>query len=68
MPKYAKIIVINELSMEEYLYGVVPRELSTTHPIEALKAQAVCARTYASRNIGSYSKYGFDRFYNVKLY
>ena len=52
--------IINQVNLEEYLYGVVPRELSTTHPIEALKAQAVCARTYASRNIGSYSKYGFD--------
>ena len=52
--------IINQVDLEQYLYGVVPRELSTTHPIEALKAQTVCARTYASRNIGSYSKYGFD--------
>ncbi len=42
-----KLAVINELPLEEYLYGVVPREMVTGWPLEALKAQAVVARTYA---------------------
>ena len=40
-------VVINELSLEEYLYGVVPSEMPSSYPMEALKAQAICARTYA---------------------
>lgn len=41
------IILVNELTVEEYLYGVVPSEMPSSYPMEALKAQAVCARTYA---------------------
>ena len=41
------IDVINELRLEEYLYGVVPKEMSPQWPKEALKSQAVAARTYA---------------------
>lgn len=39
--------IINELSLEEYLYSVVPSEMPTEYEAEALKAQAVCARSYA---------------------
>ncbi len=39
--------VVNRLSLEEYLYGVVPSEMPSNYEEEALKAQAVCARTYA---------------------
>ncbi|MBQ6803644.1 MAG: SpoIID/LytB domain-containing protein, partial [Clostridia bacterium] len=35
--------------VEEYLLGVVPYEMSDSFPIEALKAQAVAARTYAMK-------------------
>lgn len=35
------------LGMEDYLLGVIPYEMSDSFPLEALKAQAVCARTYA---------------------
>lgn len=38
---------INEVSLEEYLYGVVGSEMPSSYPAEALKAQAVCARSYA---------------------
>lgn len=41
------IAVINEVSLEEYLYSVVPSEMPASYPEEALKAQAICARTYA---------------------
>lgn len=40
-------VVINELPIEEYLYSVVPSEMPAGYPMEALKAQAICARTYA---------------------
>lgn len=39
--------VINIVPMEEYLLTVVPSEMLSTYPLEALKAQAVCARSYA---------------------
>ena len=39
------IAVVNELPLEEYLYSVVPSEMPASYPLEALKAQAICART-----------------------
>ncbi|MBR5579368.1 MAG: SpoIID/LytB domain-containing protein [Lachnospiraceae bacterium] len=41
------LILINEVSLEEYLYAVVPSEMPGYYPLEALKAQAISARTYA---------------------
>src|SRR5262249_25154305 len=54
--------VVNELPQEEYLLGVVPNELSPTTfaQIEALKAQAVAARTYVVRNMGQYKNEAYD--------
>lgn len=40
-------VLINELPLENYVKGVLPGEMSSGFPMEALKAQAVCARTYA---------------------
>lgn len=54
------ITVINELPVEKYLYGVVPAEMPASFPFEALKAQAVAARSYLISQLGSYGKYGFD--------
>ncbi|WP_295789764.1 SpoIID/LytB domain-containing protein [uncultured Veillonella sp.] len=45
------MLVINETSLESYLYGVVPAEAVPSWPQEALKAQAVAARTYALYNM-----------------
>lgn len=45
------LVVVNELLLEEYLYSVVPSEMPSSYPLEALKAQAVCARTYAYRHM-----------------
>ncbi len=42
---------INRLPLEDYLKGVVPREMPASWPIEALKAQAVAARTFALRRV-----------------
>ena len=41
------LILINTLPLETYLCYVVPSEMPSSYPIEALKAQAVCARCYA---------------------
>lgn len=41
------LLVVNELSLEEYLYAVIPSEMPTSYGQEALKVQAVCARSYA---------------------
>ena len=41
------LVMINQVALEEYLYSVVPSEMPPSYPAEALKAQAVCARTYA---------------------
>ena len=54
------LTVVNVVDFEEYLYGVVPREMSGSHPLEALKAQAVAARSYAYKSLGKYSKWNFD--------
>jgi stage II sporulation protein D len=56
------LTVVNELPLETYLLGVVPNELSPTTfgQLEALKAQAVAARTYIVRNMGQYKNEGFD--------
>lgn len=53
-------VVINELPIEEYLYGVVPSEMPVSYPMEALKAQAICARTYVYAHLESpgYVEYG----------
>lgn len=41
------IVVVNELPLESYLYAVVPSEMPASYEPEALKTQAVCARSYA---------------------
>lgn len=46
--------------MEEYLLGVVPYEMSDNYPLEALKAQAVAARTYALRKAQANQKQSYD--------
>ncbi len=45
------------MSVEDYLLGVVPYEMSEYFPLEALKAQAVCARTYALNKLGANADY-----------
>jgi stage II sporulation protein D len=52
--------VVNELDLENYVRGILKMEMSADWPIEALKAQAILARTYAVRNRGRFSKRGYD--------
>lgn len=44
-------LVINELPLELYIRKVIPSEMPSSYPLEALKAQAVCARTYAVKQM-----------------
>lgn len=53
------LTVVNAVSLEDYLLGVVPNELGLP-AIEAQKAQAVAARTYAVANINQFGSKGFD--------
>ncbi|MDR1664602.1 MAG: SpoIID/LytB domain-containing protein [Clostridiales bacterium] len=54
------VTAVNVLSMEEYLYSVVPSEMSPSFQMEALKAQAVASRSYLLTRKGAHSGQGFD--------
>lgn len=54
------INVINHIELDHYLYGVVPREMGSSFPIEALKAQAIIARSYALANIKAHAQEGYN--------
>lgn len=66
------LLLLNEVDLEEYLKRVVPSEMPYTYEKEALKAQAVCARTYAHRQMqnGTYSQFGahVDDSINYQVY
>lgn len=66
------LLLLNEVDLEEYLKRVVPSEMPSNYELEALKAQAVCARTYAWKQIqgNAYSKYGahVDDSTNYQVY
>ncbi len=55
-----RIVGVNHVPLEEYLYGVVPAEMPSNWPLESLKAQAVAARTYAVANRGRFGSRGYD--------
>lgn len=55
-----RLYPIVHVYLEYYLYGVVPYEMSSSWPIEALKAQAVAARTYTLRKLDARSAYRYD--------
>ncbi len=54
------LLLVNEVTMEEYLYAVLPSEMPSSFGAEALKAQAVCARSYAYTELlaNRYAQYG----------
>ena len=56
------LTVVNIVDLETYIKGVVPYEMSSSWPLEALKVQSVCARSYAYINIhsGKHTSYHFD--------
>jgi stage II sporulation protein D len=54
------LTVINELDLEDYLYGVLKAEVDPRWPVEALKAQAVAARTLALYSLNRFAPEGYD--------
>ena len=56
----ASLYVCSVVGLEDYIKCVAPYEMSNSWPLEALKAQAICARTYVVRVGERHSKYGFD--------
>ncbi len=61
----SRVTAINVLDLEEYLLGVVPSEMPASWQPEALKAQAVAARSYAWAHMGKGSKWYFSEGYDV---
>jgi stage II sporulation protein D len=55
-----RLLSINKVSLKNYLYGVLPREIFTTWPAEVIKAQALTARSYAVASLKPNSKTGYD--------
>ncbi len=55
-----KVSVVNVLNTEQYVAGVVPYEMSDSWPLEALKAQAVAARSFAVANRSKHLAQGFE--------
>jgi SpoIID/LytB domain protein len=51
MHSTTRVSVVNEVSLEEYLAGVVPVEMPSAWPAAALQAQAIAARSYAARRL-----------------
>ncbi|HOW43312.1 MAG TPA: SpoIID/LytB domain-containing protein [Candidatus Omnitrophota bacterium] len=55
-----RLRLLNTVTVEEYLYSVVPSEMPAKWPLEALKAQAIAARSEALAKLGRHRKEGFD--------
>ena len=54
------ITVINNVTLDDYVSGVIGAEMGADWPMEALRAQAVAARTFALYSLGRHEKEGFD--------
>ncbi len=54
------LTVINDIDLEDYLKGVVPSEMPPSWEFEALKAQAIAARSFALANLGKQARHGYD--------
>jgi len=52
--------VVNELELDDYLKGILPREVSFNWPMDSLKAQAVVSRTFALKNLKRHTSEGFN--------
>lgn len=63
-----KLDIIEALSIEDYLCGVLPEEMSADWPLEALKAQAVASRTYALKQINPALDYDITNGVETQVY
>ena len=58
--KGSSLYAINEVGMQDYLYGVVPKEMVSSWEMEALKAQAIVAKNYTITNYNKHAADGFN--------
>jgi stage II sporulation protein D len=55
-----RLRIVNEVSLEDYVRGVIGPEMGSRAPLEALKAQAVASRTFALSSLGRWTSDGYD--------
>ncbi len=60
------VTAVNVVPLEEYLYGVVPCEMPASWHLEALKGQAVCARSFALVKAGYHAQTDTKRGYRIE--
>lgn len=65
LPRGNVFTIVNRLSVEEYLYSVVPSEIPAWWPPAALEAQAIAARSYTLHPRSRYDERGFDLLSSV---
>lgn len=65
IPYKGRVLPINSIQSEEYIYSVVPSEIGHYFPTEAIKAQVLAARTYLYYNLANYKYEKFDLLDNV---
>lgn len=58
--RHGVLTVINKVDIEDYIKGVVPSEMPSSWLMEAHKAQAIAARSYALANLGKRASHGYD--------
>lgn len=56
----ANVLIINHIYIENYLFGVLPREIPASSPADALKAQAIIARSYTYTTLNKHINDGYD--------
>ena len=61
-----KFNLVEFVSLEDYLHGVLPYEMSPSWPVDALKAQAVAARTYTLKSLENVRTKTFDLYSDVR--
>lgn len=54
------LLKINHINIENYLLGVLPREIPASSPVDALRAQAIVARSFTYTNLAKHSKNGYN--------
>lgn len=54
------LVPVNIVTLDEYVQGIIGAEMPASFPTEALRAQAVLARTYALKNLGKHKASGYD--------
>lgn len=59
-PALHTLVPINIVTIEEYVQGVISSEMPTYFPMDALRAQAVLARTYVMKHLGKHKAHGYD--------